>query len=105
LNNNGSVIAWGYNGYGQTNVPAGLTNVVAVSAGYSHSLAVSRICAPGSATNLPVLTQPPLSRTLGAGASTLMSFGLTGYGPFTYQWRLNNSPLSGATNPSVRCGG
>lgn len=32
--------AWGDNGSGQTNVPGGLTGAVAVSAGYSHSLAL-----------------------------------------------------------------
>jgi Divergent InlB B-repeat domain len=52
----------------------------------------------GAATNPPAITQPPLSRTLSAGASTLLPFSLTGDGPFTYQWRLNSSPISGATN-------
>jgi alpha-tubulin suppressor-like RCC1 family protein len=33
LRGNGSVIVWGWNGYGQTNIPANLTNVLAVSAG------------------------------------------------------------------------
>ncbi|MCU0782511.1 MAG: chitobiase/beta-hexosaminidase C-terminal domain-containing protein [Verrucomicrobia bacterium] len=56
---------------------------------------------PGAATNPPVITQPPLSRTLSAGANTLLSFALTGDGPFAYQWRLNSSPLSGATNPAL----
>ena len=32
--------AWGYNYYGQAAVPAGLSNVVAVAAGVSHSLAL-----------------------------------------------------------------
>jgi hypothetical protein len=36
----GEVISWGYNGDGQTNVPPGLTNIIAVSAGYDFSLAL-----------------------------------------------------------------
>ncbi len=34
------VAVWGDNSYGQTNVPSGLSNVVAIAAGYSHSLAL-----------------------------------------------------------------
>ena len=42
LRSNGTVVAWGYNTlYGETNVPAGLTNVTAISAGYQFNLAVS----------------------------------------------------------------
>ena len=40
LQGDGHVIAWGINSSGQTNVPAGLSNVVAISAGQNHSLAV-----------------------------------------------------------------
>src|SRR5207247_1102435 len=36
----GVPVAWGDNTYGQTSVPAGLSNVVAVAAGFGHSLAV-----------------------------------------------------------------
>ena len=32
------VVVWGDNSSGQTNVPAGLTNVVAIAAGVAHSL-------------------------------------------------------------------
>src|SRR6266404_6038837 len=35
-----SVVAWGNNSYSQTNVPPGLSNAVAISAGYVHSLAL-----------------------------------------------------------------
>jgi alpha-tubulin suppressor-like RCC1 family protein len=35
-----SVVAWGDNSYGQTNVPAGLSNVVAVAGGSTHSAAL-----------------------------------------------------------------
>lgn len=38
------VSAWGYNSYGQTHVPMGLTNVISVSGGDYHSLA---LCADG----------------------------------------------------------
>lgn len=40
LKNDGTLVAWGANDFGQTNVPAGLSNVVALAAGYSHSLAL-----------------------------------------------------------------
>ena len=33
LRDDGTVAAWGYNGYGQTNVPADLTNAVAIAGG------------------------------------------------------------------------
>ena len=40
LRDNGTVLAWGVNTSGQTNVPASATNVIAVAAGTSHSLAL-----------------------------------------------------------------
>ena len=36
----GTVVVWGDNTYGQTNVPAGLSNVVAIAAGFYHCLAL-----------------------------------------------------------------
>jgi len=55
----------------------------------------------GNVTNPPVITQPPSSRTLRAGSATTFAFQLTGDGPFTYQWRLNGSPIAGATGPTL----
>lgn len=40
LRGDGTVMAWGWNAYGQCNVPAGLTDVVQVSGGDYHSLAL-----------------------------------------------------------------
>ncbi|MFN6052339.1 MAG: VCBS domain-containing protein, partial [Planctomycetia bacterium] len=40
LKSDGTVVAWGYNGTGQCNVPSGLSNVVAVAAGYGASFAL-----------------------------------------------------------------
>jgi hypothetical protein len=40
LKNDGTVVAWGSNYSGQTNVPAGLTGVTAIAAGGSHTVAL-----------------------------------------------------------------
>jgi subtilisin-like proprotein convertase family protein len=40
VNNDGTVVVWGDNTFGQTNVPAGLNNAVAVSGGEKDSLAL-----------------------------------------------------------------
>src|SRR6266536_5553472 len=36
----GQVVAWGSNSFGQTNVPAELTNVIAIAGGEAYSLAL-----------------------------------------------------------------
>ncbi|HIJ88177.1 MAG TPA: hypothetical protein HPP97_10945, partial [Desulfuromonadales bacterium] len=38
----GAVMAWGYNAYGQSTVPAGLTDVASIAAGSWHSVAVKK---------------------------------------------------------------
>src|SRR5439155_24496694 len=40
LQSNGIVLAWGNNFYNQTNVPPGLTNAIAIAAGFWHNLAL-----------------------------------------------------------------
>ncbi|MDI9338781.1 MAG: hypothetical protein QM539_10205 [Alphaproteobacteria bacterium] len=40
LQSNGTVVAWGYNYYGETNVPNGLTDVVAIAACTAYSVAL-----------------------------------------------------------------
>ncbi len=40
VKSDGTVVAWGYNGSGQTNVPVGLSNVVGVAGGLYHSVAL-----------------------------------------------------------------
>ena len=36
----GSIVGWGWNAYGQATGPAGLSNVMAIAAGSSHTVAV-----------------------------------------------------------------
>jgi len=40
LKADGTVAAWGFNSFGQTNVPAGLSGVASIAGGYSYSLAL-----------------------------------------------------------------
>lgn len=42
LKRNGIVVAWGFNDFGQTAVPANMTNVIAIAAGTSRALALRR---------------------------------------------------------------
>ena len=42
LKGDGTVVAWGWNYYGQCNVPSGLNNVVAIAAGGWHTVALLR---------------------------------------------------------------
>jgi alpha-tubulin suppressor-like RCC1 family protein len=40
LKSDGTVVGWGDNSYGQTNIPSGLSGVALIAAGYGYSLAV-----------------------------------------------------------------
>jgi len=62
-----SVVAWGDNAVGQTNVPPGLTNVVLLTAGMGHSLALHRagtVTAWGDNSFGPTNVPPDLSNTV-----------------------------------------
>jgi uncharacterized repeat protein (TIGR02543 family) len=79
----GAVVAWGWNGYGQTDVPPGMTNVVAVVAGGYHSLALQSngvVVAWGDnsygQTNVP----PGLSNVVAIAAGGLHSLALLSRG-------------------------
>ena len=40
LKEDGTVVGWGRNKYGQTDIPSGLTNVKAIAAGNYHTVAL-----------------------------------------------------------------
>src|SRR5262249_6912019 len=48
LKRDGSVVTWGDNSFSQSSVPAGLSNVLSVAAGYEHTLVVSAVSAATS---------------------------------------------------------
>ena len=75
-----NVAAWGFNGYGQTTVPVGLSNVVTVAAGYHHSLALradGTVVAWGSLNNYGQITVPAdLSNVVAVAAGDYHSLAL-----------------------------
>ena len=60
LKHNGSVLAWGWNSFGQINVPANLTNAVAISGGSLFSMALR---ADGTVTTWGSIQSPPAGLT------------------------------------------
>jgi len=100
----GKVIAWGYNEYGQTTVPAGLSNVIAVSAGLYHEAALrsdGRVVAWGrndaGQTNVPAGLSNVLAISTGdyhtlalKQDGTLAGWGDNGWGQLNFPAGLSN---------------
>ena len=77
------VFAWGLNTSGQTNVPAGLSNSVAIAAGYSHSLALKNdgtISAWGLSTSGQTTIPSGMTNVLNIAAGVTHSLALKGDG-------------------------
>jgi alpha-tubulin suppressor-like RCC1 family protein len=94
LEANGTVVAWGYNAYGDTTVPAYVSNAVAIAAGTYTDLALLHDASP-------FITQEPTSTLADSGATAILSVGLGGETPLSYQWTLNGTNLIGATNATL----
>ena len=95
------VVAWGNDSYGQTNVPAAVTNVMAIAAGYSYSLALKSdgtVIAWGQAgqTNVP----PGLSNVVAIAAGIGQSLALKSDGTVA-AWGVPRSPSSTNVPPGL----
>jgi trimeric autotransporter adhesin len=85
LRGDGKVFAWGDNTYGQTNVPSGLSNVVAVAAGVAHSLALltnGTLVAWGDPTAIEIPAN--LTNVVGIAAGDYASLALRADGSYTW---------------------
>jgi hypothetical protein len=81
-----AVLAWGDNDEGETDVPRGLDSVIAVAAGWYHSLAVTgegRVVAWGSSASGLTAVPPGLTRVTAVAAGQFHSLGLTVAGKVT----------------------
>lgn len=88
LKNDGGLVAWGNNFSGETNTPSALTNVLAVAAGSSHSLAIL-----GQNAAAPFLVSSPSARTNAARTTGLFAAVASGTPLLNYQWRINGTNL------------
>jgi hypothetical protein len=96
LKSDGTVVAWGDNYYGQTNVPvAAQSGVTAIAAGGYHTVAIV-----GAAVAAPQITVQPQSQIASATSNVTFSVAATGSG-LTYQWRKNGGDISGATSSTL----
>ncbi len=54
------------------------------------------------ATNIPAgVTSPPQSQRVVQGSNLVLNVTASGSPPLSYQWRFNDSPLAGATTPTL----
>ncbi|MBI5768497.1 MAG: immunoglobulin domain-containing protein [Verrucomicrobia bacterium] len=102
------VLAWGDNSYGQSSVPAGLTNVMAVAAGYNHSIAIKSdgtLVAWGQSSSGQ--TNPPggLTGVVAAAAGSTHSMALRADGTVTTWGSINYTPSGLANVVAVASGG
>ncbi len=94
LREDGSATGWKWHpfAYGFPHlVPAGLSNIVALSAGYEQSAALV-----GPA--LPQVRAISGTLSLYSGETLLLRANVAGMPPLRYQWRRNGLELTGATN-------
>ncbi len=107
LRNDGSVIAWGDNSDGQTNVPAAATNVVSIAAGETHSLALradGTVVAWGNnefgQTNVPPQAKELIAIAAGYNHNLALRSDHT-----VVAWGLENTVPASATNVVAIAGG
>ena len=98
---------WSQNGTnlaGATSSLLVLTNVQSSNAG-SYTVTITNqfgtaLSSPATLTVIvpPTVTTPPQAKTLSVGQNVTVNVTATGTGPLSYQWRLNNAALAGATS-------
>ena len=100
LKADGTVFAWGYNGYGAATVPAGLSDVLSISAGYQQSTALKKdgtLVVWGTAS--AVASVPPgLSNVMAVASGDYNSIGLA---PVNLPPRPSTSSALGEINKDL----
>ncbi len=95
LRNDGTVVLWGDPSWPCT-PPEGLSNVVAISLGGNHAMALVAEAMP------PLIRQQPLPQAAGAEEGAGFRIDAVGSLPMLYQWYRDGVPIPGATNAWYR---
>ncbi|MGA2243795.1 MAG: immunoglobulin domain-containing protein [Verrucomicrobiota bacterium] len=96
LRADGTVVAWGDNFYGETNVPAALSQLLVVGGAAAPDRGYALVN-DGS----PQILQPPVGLTAYTGRSVTLQARAAGAAPLSFQWLLNGTNIAGATNSSL----
>jgi hypothetical protein len=112
LKNDGTMVAWGDNNWGQTTIPAGLSGVIAIAAGLGHTVAVKNdgtVLAWGYNSDDQTIIPPGLSGVTAIAAGGSHNVALKNNGTVV-AWGNNNwgqttipADLSGVT--AIAAGG
>ena len=105
------VYQWNCNGTnlaGATNALLNLANVTLAQAG-NYSVLVTNYGGSLQSSNAtltvlavpPAITQQPVSQTVFAGNTALFTAAASGTAPLAYQWEVNGTNVSGATNATL----
>lgn len=96
--------------YALTNLPAGDYQLRPAKAGHTFLPIVADITVQAdtqavdfaTGPNLPpTLSSPPTNQTVYAGSTVAFFAGVTGTGPFHYEWFFNGEPISNSDEPSL----
>jgi alpha-tubulin suppressor-like RCC1 family protein len=98
MRSNGTVAVWTAPFAGAafpiTNLPPGVSNTVAISAGQSHALALFD-------DGRPLIIGPPVGGTFYSGRDLVLKAKAVGTAPLTYLWLKDGNPVSGGTNVTL----
>jgi hypothetical protein len=91
----GSLTIWGNYAFNGGELPDGLANVYAVSAGVSQIVALT-------GDGRPIVTVQPFDQFVATGRDASFVVMAAGARPLTYQWQLNGDDLPGGTNAVLK---
>jgi alpha-tubulin suppressor-like RCC1 family protein len=98
VRSNRTVTSWG-GGFSSssilTNVPAGLSNVITLSGGISHALALV------DNNGAPLILRPPIGGTFYSGRDLVLKAKVVGTAPLSLQWFKNGNPIPGGNNETL----